>query len=75
MSTVVDSSSVSSVRSDLESNVVSEWLSSVDSKALVDVPGLVKTIVAVVEDNVSVLRVRVSMDIKALSSVVLEVSS
>jgi len=59
----------------LEFNSITEWLSSVEWSSLVDVPGLVQTIVAVVEDNMSVVSVGFSMNIKTFLSVVSDVSS
>jgi len=47
----------------------------VDSSNLVDPPGLVQSVVAVPEDDVSVVSVTLSVNIKALSSIVLDVSS
>ena len=70
-----ESSSVSSVGSQLESDSISKWLGSVETSSLVDEPGLVKTVMAVPEDDVSVVSVGSTMDIEALSSVVLDVSS
>jgi hypothetical protein len=61
--------------SNLESDSVTKDWSVIDSTLLVEPPSLVGTIVAVPEDDVSVMSVGVSMDIKALSSVVLEVSA
>ena len=60
--------------SDLESDSVSEnWLV-VDGTDLVEPPSLVGTIVAVPEDDVSVVTVVCTVHIQALSSVVLDVS-
>lgn len=61
--------------SELELDIISEWLSWPGLGSLIDEPSLVETIVAVVEDHVSVVSLAVSMDIEALSSVVLKVSS
>jgi len=60
---------------ELELDSIFQWLSWPALVSLVNPPGLVETVVAVVEDDVSVVSVAVSMDIEALSSVVLEVSS
>ena len=70
----VEGSLVSSLVLDLESNSVTEWLSSVLGTSLIEEPSLVETVVAVPEDDVSVVSVGSTMDIKALSSVVLDVS-
>ena len=61
--------------SELESASVLEWLSWPGLGSLVDPPGLVHTVMAVVEDNVSVVSVAVSVNVEALSAIVLEVSS
>ena len=68
------SSSDSSVVSELEQNVIIQWLSSVQSSLLIQEPGLVKTVVAVPEDHVSVVSVGSTVDVKTFSSIVLEVS-
>jgi len=62
------------LRSDLESDAVSPWLSWVLDTSLINVPGLVLTVVAVPEDNVSVVSVRSTMDIETFLSVVSDVS-
>lgn len=61
--------------SDLELNIIVVKWGSRSLTSLIDDPTLVGTVVAVPEDNVSVVVVSVSMDIEALSSVVSEVSS
>jgi hypothetical protein len=68
-----ESSLGSHSRSDLESSSVLEWLSWPLNGSLIDPPSLVETIVAFVEDGVHVVGVSVSIDIKAESSVVLDV--
>jgi len=60
--------------SDLELSSISEWLSSQGLTGLIEDPSLVGTVVAVVEDNVSVVSVRLSVDIEALVTVVSDVS-
>ena len=50
---------------DLESQTVFEWVSWEVWPLLVNVPGLVKTVVAVEEDNVHVVNVSATWDIKA----------
>lgn len=62
------------LRSDLESDAISPWLSWVRDALLINVPGLVESIVAVVEDHVSLVGVGSTMHIEALSSEVLNVS-
>ena len=59
----------------MESDVVGDWWSVVDGTDLVKPPSLVSTIVAVPEDDMSVVGVGSTVDIEALSSVVLEVSA
>jgi hypothetical protein len=59
----------------LEFDSITEWLSSVEWSSLVNEPCLIQTIVAVVEDNVSLVGVRLSVNIKTFSSIVLDVSS
>ena len=70
-----ESSSGSHLRSQLEFNVITKDWSVVNSTLLVNLPSLVESIVAVVVDNVSVMRVRFSVNIEALTSVVADVSS
>ena len=61
--------------SDLESLSILQWLRWPLLGSLVDPPGLVETVVAVPEDNVSVVGVAVSVNIQALLTVVSDVSS
>jgi len=61
-------------RFDLESSAIWKWLSWVDHSSSVESPALVSTIVAVPEDDVSVVNITFSMDIEALSTVVSDVS-
>jgi len=58
----------------LESLSISEWVSWVVNSLSGEVPGLVSTTVARPEDDVSVVGVRVSMDIKAVTTTISEVS-
>lgn len=65
---VPSSSSVSTQSSlDLESDSISEWVSWEMNSSSVEGPGLVGTIVASPENNVSKVVISVSMDIKAFS--------
>jgi hypothetical protein len=59
---------------DLEFNSISEWLSWVSEANLINVPGLVLSIMAVPEDNVSVVRVASSMNVETFSTKVSNVS-
>lgn len=59
----------------MELDVIFEWLSWPFHRSLINPPSLTQTVVAVVEDEVSVISVFSTADIKALSSVVLEVLS
>lgn len=59
----------------MELNSVGKWVSWVLSGSGVNVPGLVQSVVAVVEDGVSVVVIVSSMYIEALSSQVSDVSS
>jgi len=61
--------------SDLEFDSVSKWVLWVVVSLSVVVPGLVQSIVASVPDDVSVVSVRVSMDIQASCSLISDVSS
>lgn len=70
-----DSSCTRHLGSDLELTSVSEWLLGHDLSSLVKPPALAEIVVTVVEDDVSVVGVGISLDSEALSSVVLEVSS
>lgn len=60
---------------DLEENSISEWVLVVLDSLSVEVPGLVQSIVAVPEDDMSVVGVLATVNIKALSAVVSDVSS
>lgn len=60
---------------DLELNSVSKWISWVSPSELIDLPSLVGSVMAVVEDNVTSVGVRTTVDIKALSSDHLNCSS
>jgi hypothetical protein len=70
-----EGSSGGHLRSQLEPNVVTEDWSVVTGTNLIQSPCLVEVIVAVPEGNVSVVMIVFTMNIKALSSVVLDVSS
>ena len=70
----VESSLASSLVLDLEFHSVTEWLVAVLWSSLVKEPSLVSTVVAVPEDDVSMVGVGSTVDIEALSSVVLDVS-
>lgn len=70
----VEGSSVLHSGSDLESDSISEWVSWEDNSLLGKGPGLVSTIVAWVEDNMSVVYIFTSMDIETSSGVVSNVS-
>jgi len=61
--------------SDLELSAIWKWLSSPDDSNLIDVPGLVNTIMAVPEDNMSVVSVRSTVNVKTFLSIVSDVSS
>ena len=61
--------------SQLESSSIWKWLSSPVDVGLIDEPGLVETIVAVVEDNMSVVGVGASVNVQALLTQVSDVSS
>jgi len=61
--------------SQLESSSIWKWLSSPVDVGLIDEPGLVKSVVAVIEDNMSVVGVRVSVNVQALLTKVSDVSS
>lgn len=61
--------------SDLNHDGISDWVSGVFWHVSIVVPGLVKTVVAVVEDNMSVMCIRVSVNIEALLGEVSDVSS
>jgi len=58
----------------LESLSISVWLSWISHTLSVNIPGLMVTIVAVPEDNMSVVNVSSSVNIEALLSVVSDVS-
>jgi len=62
-------------RLDLESSAVWKWLSWVGVGSLVDIPGLVQTVVAAPHDGVSQVSVDISVDIKAELVVELDVLS
>ena len=66
---------VTHLGSDLESDSVVEWLSSPVDVLLIDVPALVETVVAVPEDNMSVVSVGSTVNIEAFATVVSDVSS
>jgi len=70
-----EGSSVSHSGSDLELSTISEWVSWVVVSLSVNHPSLVGTVVALVPDNVSVVRVRFSVNIEASLSHVSDVSS
>jgi len=59
----------------LEVLSVSQWVSWEVDISLVNVPGLVETIVAMVEDNLSVVGVVSTLNIKAVTTAVSQVSS
>jgi len=61
--------------SDLESHLVTKWLFWVGESSLVNVPSLVETVVAVPEDNVSVVVVVSTVNVQTFSTVVSNVSS
>jgi hypothetical protein len=61
--------------SDLESSAIWKWLSWPAHSSLVNVPGLVETIVASVVNDVSVVSVTVSVNIEAVVGSVSDVSS
>jgi len=69
-----EGSSASQLSLDLESSSVSDWVSWEVSSSGVDLPSLVGSVVASPEDNMSVLRVRSTMDVKALAWDVSDVS-
>ena len=71
----VQSSEGAHSRFDLESSAVWKWLSWVGVGSLVDIPGLVQTVVAVPHDGVSEMSVDSSMDIEAVLVVELDVLS
>jgi len=72
----VDKGSLAShLRSDLESHFVGKWLSWVSESSLVNVPSLVEAVVAVPEDNMSIVVVVSAVNVEALSTVVSNVSS
>jgi hypothetical protein len=58
----------------LEFDSISEWLVSESLSSLVEDPSLVLSVVAVPEDDVSVVGVRSTMNIQALLTIVSEVS-
>lgn len=58
---------------DLESSGILEWVSWHIDCLWIEPPSLVSSVVAFVPDNVSVLSVRVSSNIKALSAIVSDV--
>jgi hypothetical protein len=68
-----DGSVSSKFGSDLELDSVVEWLVSVSSSNLVDVPGLVLVVVAWVEKNEVVLFVPVTIDVETKFSIVADV--
>jgi len=70
-----ESSSVSHSCSDLESNFIVQWLSWPLLGSLVNPPGLVETVVAVVIDNPSLISVGFSVNIETFLCVVSDVSS
>jgi hypothetical protein len=70
-----ESSCAGHFRSDRESNVVTEWLFWIAHTLLINEPGLVETVMAVPVDDVSIVFVLTTMDIKALLTVVSDVSS
>lgn len=59
----------------MEFLVITNWLSWPADSSLINVPGLVQSVVAVVVDNMSVVMIVTSVNIKALSSNVSNVSS
>jgi hypothetical protein len=59
----------------LEQDAVLSWVRVVLDSLSVNVPGLVESVMAVVEDSVSVVSVGFTMDIEALASIVADVSS
>ena len=71
----VEGSVVAHLGSDLELSAIWKWLSSPVDVLLVDVPALVVAVVAVPEDNMSVVTVVSTMNIEALATVVSDVSS
>ena len=75
MLSVEECSSSFHSRSELELDSVVEWLSWPGLVLLIDPPGLAETVVAVVVDDVSVVGVGITLDLEALLSVVLDVSS
>jgi len=66
--------SSSHLGSELESDTVTEWLFWVLDASLINEPGLVLTVMAVPEDNMSVVSVRSTMNVKTFLSVVSDVS-
>lgn len=62
---IEDSSGASHFGSNLEFDLVGKWLVSISSSNLIDVPGLVLTVVAWVVDNPVVVGVSVTIDFKA----------
>jgi len=70
-----DGSVLSVSVSDHELNVVTQWLSWPFEGGLVNVPSLVETVVAVPEDNVSVVVVVSTVNVQTFSTVVSNVSS
>lgn len=61
--------------SELELDSIVQWLSWIGNGSLVNPPTLVGTIVAVPEDNMPVVSVRSTMNIKAFTAVVSDVSN
>lgn len=59
----------------MELNIISEWLLLEEGQSLVNPPSLVLSVVAVPEGDMLVVMVLTTVDIKALSSVVLDVST
>lgn len=70
-----EGSSVGHSRSNLELSSVSEWVSWVVVALSVNNPSLVDTVVALVPDDVSMVRVRLSVNIEASHSHISNVSS
>ena len=75
MLTDSNSSVLSLSASDHEFDSITKWLSWPLEGGLVNVPGLVETVVAVPEDDVSVMSIVSTMNIEAFTSIVSDVSS
>lgn len=69
-----EGSSASHLGLDLESSSISDWVSWIRDSSGVDGPALVGMVVASPEDDMSVLRVRPSVDVEALSWDISDVS-